>query len=442
LVVGIVNVPSSPAGAVGTSANTLSVVATPSAGSKGGSFTVSATATSGDTVLITLDAKSTGCSLASAKVTLTSAGTCLVDFNDPGNTTYAAAAQVQRSVKVYAANTISVSAPPAAGSAGGSYSPGATATSGDAVVRSLASTSTGCSLSGNEVTFTGAGRCLVDFNDAGNGAFAAASQVRQGVKVYAANTITASKPPAAGTINGTYTVSASATSGDKVVVSLDGASTGCTLKAKVVTFTQNGVCIVDFNDAGNGAFAKAPQVQQTITVGTGNPKAQATLTLTSVRGTHGHPLTLTAAGGSGTGAVSFDVIDPGTAGCTIDGDVLHTVRAGTCTVTANKAADSTYEAATSPVATVKILAEQIRALRMTSAVRTGRTVTTKIIGTGFYGAPRIISSVGHTRVVVVHDAGTSLTIRVTVGANVARGVHSFTLVFAHGQRAGIRYVQR
>jgi hypothetical protein len=209
-----------------------------------------------------------------------------------------------------------------------------------------------------------------------------------------------------------------------------------------VTFTQNGVCIVDFNDAGNGAFAKAPQVQQTITVGTGNPKAQATLTLTSVRGTHGHPLTLTAAGGSGTGAVSFDVIDPGTAGCTIDGDVLHTVRAGTCTVTANKAADSTYEAATSPVATVKILAEQIRALRMTSAVRTGRTVTTKIIGTGFYGAPRIISSVGHTRVVVVHDAGTSLTIRVTVGANVARGVHSFTLVFAHGQRAGIRYVQR
>ncbi len=442
LVVGVVGTPAATAGAVGTTANAISAGATPSAGSKGGTFPVSATATSGDKVVITLDSTSTGCAVAAGVVSLTRSGTCVVDFNDPGNATYGPAAQVQRRVKVYAANTIAVSSAPTAASVGGSYTPGATATSGDVVVRSLAPTSKGCALNAGRVSFTGAGRCLVDFNDAGNGAFAPANQVRQSIKVYAANVITTSRPPAAGTINGTYTVSGSATSGDPVVITLDGASTGCTLKASVVTFTKDGVCLVDFNDAGNGAFAKATQVQQSITVGSGNPRAQAVLSVSSVLGRHGHPLTLTTVGGSGTGAVTFTVVNPGTAGCTVNGDLLRTVRAGYCRVTATKAADATYKATTSAVATVRMLVQPIRAFRLTSAVWTGRTVTTTILGVGFYGAPRITSSVGHTRVVVLRDRGTSLRIRVSVGTHVARGVHSFTLVFARGQRAGVRYVQR
>lgn len=442
LVIGVVAIPGGVAGAVGTTANAISAIATPSAGSKGGSFRVSATATSGDTVHITLDPSSTGCALSAGVVSLTRAGTCVVDFNDPGNATYAAAPQVQRRVKVYAANTISLSAAPSAGSVGGSYTPGATATSGDTVARSLATTSTGCTLDAGRVTFTGAGRCLVDFNDAGSGAFAAAAQVRQSIKVYAANVITPSRPPAAGTINGTYAVKASATSGDPVVITLDGASTGCALKGGVVTFTKDGVCLVDFNDAGNGAFAKAVQVQQSITVGTGNPRAQAALSISSVLGRHGHPLTLTSVGGSGSGAVTFSVVNPGTAGCSVAGDLLRTDRAGYCRITATKAADATFASATSAVTTVRILAEGIRAFRLTSAVWSGRTVTTTILGVGFYGSPRITSNVGHTRVVVLRDRGTSLRIRVSVGARVARGVHAFTLVFAHGQRAGVRYVQR
>ena len=111
---------STPAGAAGTTANTISVSAAPTAGSVRGYYSPSAKATSGDAVTITLDATSSGCTLTSGKVTFSAAATCVVDFNDPGNTTYAAAAPVSQSIKVYAANTISESKSPAAGRNGGS----------------------------------------------------------------------------------------------------------------------------------------------------------------------------------------------------------------------------------------------------------------------------------------------------------------------------------
>jgi hypothetical protein len=430
------------AGAVGTTANTISTGLAPTAGSVRGSYTASASATSGDKVAISLSSTSSGCTLASGKVTLSAAGTCVVEYNDPGNSTYAAAAQVTQTINVYAANTIRVSTPPTAGSAGGSYSPGASTTSGDAVVRSLASTSSGCSLASNKVTFTGAGTCLVDFNDAGNGAFAAAAQVRQSVKVYAANTIDPSAAPSAGTINGTYAASASATSRKTVVISLATGSTGCSLTKNLVTFTGNGVCEVDFNDAGNGAFAAAAQIRQSITVGTGNPLAQAALALTSRNDTHGRPLSLTSSGGSGTGAVSYAVSEVGTAGCSIGGDLLHTARAGSCSVTVTKSADATYAAVTSRATTVRVATARPVASRMSSAVWTGRTVTTTIIGSGFYGEPRIVSSVSGTKADVTRDNGRVLTIRVKIASGTPRGTHTFTLIFSRGQRTSLRYRQR
>ena len=433
------------ASAVGTKANTITASTPPAAGSVHGSYTPSATATSGDKVAITLDAASSGCSLSGGKVSFTAASTCLVDFNDVGNSSFAAASKVQQSIKVYSSNTITASTPPAAGSVGGSYSPGAVVTSGDAVVRSLASTSTGCSLYSNKVVFTGPGVCLVDFNDEGNGAFAAASQVRQSIKVYSSNTITASTPPAAGTIDGSYSSSASATSGDKVVISLASASTGCSINDKVVTFTTNGVCLVDFNDAGNGAFAQANQVQQMITVGTGNPKTQAALTLTSTNSIVGNTLALTSQGGSGTGALSYVVTSVGTAGCSLSGTTLSATRAGTCTVTVTKAADATNAVAHSPATTVTFTgrsATAVKAIRTGSAVWTGKSVITTIIGRNFYGRPRITSNVGGTRVGVLHDSGNTLTIRVTVAKGTPRGVHTFIIVFAREQRTTAKYNQR
>jgi hypothetical protein len=432
----------SPAFAVGTTSNTISVSAAPSAGSTHGTYTPKATASSGDTVVISLDKSSSGCSLSDGKVTFTGAGTCVIDYNDPGNSTYAAAAQVTQSIKVYADNTISTSTFPSAGSAGGSYAPGASATSGDKVVMTLATSSTGCKLSYGWVDFTGSGTCKVNFNDPGNGAFAAASQVQRSVKVYASNIIYPSTPPAAGTVNETYKPHAYATSGDTVSITLNSSSTGCSLKSGEVTFTGNGVCVIDFNDPGNGAFATAKEVTQSITIGSGNPKSQGTITITSTSAIYGHPLTMTSTGGSGDGAVSFAVTSPGTAECAISGDLLTSARAGTCVVTALKAADGTYAAASSLATTVTILPPPPHALRVNTALWSGRTMNALIIGSGFYGRPLIVSDLVGTSAVVAHDNGRVLTIRVVVARGSRSGEYRFIIIFAHGQRTSLRYTLR
>ena len=70
--------------------------------------------------------------------------------------------------------------------------------------------------------------------------------------------------------------------------------------------------------------------------------AQAGLSITSLRGTLGKALTLVTSGGSGTGALSFSVTNGTASGCTLTGNSLSASSAGTCVVTAAKAADSTY----------------------------------------------------------------------------------------------------
>jgi hypothetical protein len=393
-------------------------------------------------VAIALDKSSSGCSLSDGKVTFTGSGTCVVDFNDPGNTTYAAAAQVTQSIRVYSNNTISTSAFPAAGSAGGEFAPGAVATSGDKVVMTLDKYSSGCALNYGWIDFKSAGKCIVNFNDPGNGAFAAASQVQKSIKVYSSNTISASTPPAAGAIHGTYSPSASATSGDKVNIYLNSESTGCSLSSGKVTFTDNGVCVIDFTDPGNGAFAAAAEVKQSITVGSGNPKTQGSVTITSTSTNYGHPLTLTSTGGSGSGAVSYAVTSAGTAVCSIAGDTLTSTRAGTCVVTATKAADGTYAATTSLATTVTIIPPAPKASRVSSIIRSGRTMSTRIIGSGFYGRPLVVSNLIGTSAIVTHDNGRVLTIRVIVARGSRSGHYRFTVIFAHGQRTSLRYTLR
>lgn len=69
----------------------------------GATYSPSATATSGDSVEITLDVASVGCVLNAGVVSFTSTGTCIIDFNDPStgaSDAYTSAVQVQQSFVV------------------------------------------------------------------------------------------------------------------------------------------------------------------------------------------------------------------------------------------------------------------------------------------------------------------------------------------------------
>lgn len=87
-----------------------------------------------------------------------------------------------------------------------------------------------------------------------------------------------------------------------------------------------------------------------------------------------------------------------------------------------------------------LAAANLHASRCVGHAIAGKTVTMNIVGTGFYGQPKISGPAG-TRVGVTHDTGKMLTIRVTVARGSKNGIHTFTIRLANGKTTSVRYNQ-
>jgi hypothetical protein len=84
----------------------------------------------------------------------------------------------------------------------------------------------------------------------------------------------------------------------------------------------------------------------------------------------------------------------------------------------------------------------LRATSVVGGAWTGRSAIVTIVGSGFFGQPRIISSTGgDTRARVTHDTGKRLTVRVTVRAGTPRGIHVFRITLGNGKSVNVRYSQ-
>ena len=151
--------------------------AAPSTAAYDSTFNVAATASSGLTVAITV---SGGCSIAGGTVTMTSPSTsCVVSFNQAGNSTYAAATQIQETVTATkASQTITVGTQaPASAAYESTFPVVATSNSGLTVAITV---SGGCSIAGGTVTMTSPSTsCVVSFNQAGNTDYNAATQIQE-----------------------------------------------------------------------------------------------------------------------------------------------------------------------------------------------------------------------------------------------------------------------
>ena len=321
----------------------------PAAGTVGGGTTLSATGgASGNPVTFTVDPSSTvgTCSLVGTMLSFASVGNCVVDANQSGNADYTAAPQVQQTIVIGQGSQTITFTPPAAGTVGGGTTLSATGgASGNPVTFTIDPSSTvgTCSLVGAALSYTGVGSCVVDANQSGNADYTAAPQVQQTIVIgQGSQTITPSTPPTNVTVfSPTYTPTGTGGgSGNPVVVVLDPSSTGCTLSAGVVTFASTGTCAIDFNQAGSANYSAAPQVQQSIAIGSGIQ----TITFTPpATGTVGGGATLTATGGASGNPVTF-TIDPSTTSgaCSLVGTSLSYTRVGNCVVDANQSGDAAY----------------------------------------------------------------------------------------------------
>jgi subtilisin family serine protease len=143
--------------------------------------TVSATATSGLLVTYTSMTPSV-CTISGPRVTGKKVGTCTINADQPGDSSYNAAPQVTQTLTIAKANqTIRFGfAPRVKVNSTGTVS--ATATSGLAVTYTSATTSV-CKVSGTTVTGISAGSCKILANQPGDSSYNAAPQVKKNFAV-------------------------------------------------------------------------------------------------------------------------------------------------------------------------------------------------------------------------------------------------------------------
>ncbi len=235
---------------------------------------LSASVSSGDQVAFSIDASSSGTgNISGSTLTVTGAGSIVLDANQAGDSNYNAAAQVQQTLVVNKADqTINFTAPnsPITFVPNETINLSASASSGDQVAFSIDASSTGTgSISGSTLTVTGPGSIVLDASQAGDSNYNAASQVQQTLVVNKADqtiNFTAPNSPITFVPNETVNLNASGgASGNPVVFRIDASSTGTgTINGNTLTVTGPGSIVIDANQAGDSNYNAAAQVQQTL----------------------------------------------------------------------------------------------------------------------------------------------------------------------------------
>jgi len=296
--------------------------------------TLAATATSGLAVSFSSTTPAI-CTVSGSTASLLAPGYCIVQATQTGNSLYSAAPPVTTSFNVnLAAQTITF-APVPNQFAGASVTLSASATSG-LTVAFTSLTPSMCTVTGTSASMLSAGECVIHVSQAGNSFYSAAATVSQDIFI-TAQSQTISFPAITATLSAASALPLSATATSSLAVSFNSSTPAvCTVSGTTASLLTAGTCIVQATQAGNGAYAAAPPVQQNLAV----HLAQQTISFPSVGNQLvGANVTLSATATSGL-TVSFTSASP--AVCTVSGATATMNAAGACVIHATQAGNSTY----------------------------------------------------------------------------------------------------
>jgi hypothetical protein len=247
---------------VGTDSQTINFSSLSNATFGASPFALSATASSGSTVTFTV--ASGPATITNGTLTITGAGTVVVQANQTGGANYNAATSVQQSFTVSPA-TQSINFPTIASPTYGVTPFALNATATSTLPVSFTVVSGPGTLSGNMLTVTGAGTIQVQATQGGNGNYATAAGVTQNITVNkASQSITFPTIATQSFPSGPVTVNATATSGQTVSFAiLNGPAT---VTGNTVTLTGTGSVMIQASQAGNTNYLAATSVTQTFAV--------------------------------------------------------------------------------------------------------------------------------------------------------------------------------
>ena len=312
-----------------------------------GPATVTATATSGLPVALTVSGP---CSLGTTTttgtpLTFTGAGNCTVIGNQVGNGNYLAAEQAESVVAIGKASQ-AITFVALAGKTFGDapISLIGTASSGLGVVYA-ATPANVCSVvttqtSNATLTISGAGECVVTASQDGNDNYNAADDVPRTFTVAkAGQTITFAALDDKIYEDAPVTLGATASSGRTVAYTTSGP---CDVVGSTLSITGAGSCTVTATQTGNSNYLAATPVSRTFTIA----KAAQMVTFAIVPDkVYGDDIfTVTASSSSG---LAVTVSSATTGICTVTATGIKIAAAGTCTLTASQSGNVNYNAAVS-----------------------------------------------------------------------------------------------
>ncbi|HEV7958907.1 MAG TPA: hypothetical protein VGP11_05560 [Acidimicrobiales bacterium] len=193
------------------------------------------------------------------------------------------------------------------------------------------------------------------------------------------------------------------TNSDGTTTVVDTTPSVCSLTGSLVQFLSLGTCDLQASSVATAAYLAGTGVVQPITV-VSAPKIllpQSALAITTTSGTAGIPLALTTSGGTGGGAITFQIVATGSAGCGLSAaGVLTATSAGSCTVTATKAGSGSFGAATSLPTQVSFTAAPTSLPPPTKRPR----VTIRIVGIFANGSSVVSRSISRALDLLALDA--------------------------------------
>ncbi len=270
----------------------------------------------------------------------------------------------------------------------GTAPPALSASATSALAVTLTSTTAGvCTVNGTTLTLVAPGTCTLTATQAGNATYAAATPVSVTFNVAAAPTAqTITFPSPGNQVIGTAPPALAAAASSGLAVSYASSTPSvCTASGTSTTLAlvAAGTCTIVASQSGNSTFAAAPSVTDSFQV-TGGLAAQ-TITFPSpgpqTLGTAPAALAATASSG-----LTVSYASTTTSVCTVSGTTLSLVAAGTCSITASQAGDSTHAAAASVTDSFTVSSAGVTALTFASGLATGgRTVEGGAFG-GYSGS--------------------------------------------------------
>lgn len=316
-----------------------------------GSVGLSATATSG--LPVTFSSATPGvCTVSGSTATFVAGGTCTVDADQAGDATYDAAPQSSDSFEVTKTpQTITFTAPADQAFTTTPVPLTASATS-TLPVAFTSATPAVCTVADGAVTLVTVGTCTINADQAGNGTYDAAPQVNDSFAIsQGSQTITMATPADLALSDGAVTLAPTATSGLTVTLASTDPAV-CTVSGVAVTPVAVGTCTITADQAGNGNWLAAPQIEVAFDITQGAQTIS--VTPPGNQALSASPVNLTATATSGL-PVAFTSATP--AVCTVSGSDVTLVTTGTCTVNANQAGDTNWAAAPQATATFTVAAD-------------------------------------------------------------------------------------